>query len=250
MSKRALLMSSSKTGNLNYFQHAEDHIHALFEHKVLEILFIPYACVSCSFEDYEKTVQVPFKKLGYSIRSIHRYDDAIKAVKEAQAIAIGGGNTFALLHRLYEHNILTRIQMQVNEHSIPYISWSAGTNVANPTLRTTNDMPIIQPLSFKALNIIPFQMNPHFISEKQLGYNIESREDRIQEFLTLHPHEGMLALKEGSSLFVENERGTILGSQDALHFQYAREIQAIPPQSSFLLNSIHPNTPIESSSIF
>ncbi len=102
---------------------------------------------------------------------------------------------------------------------IPYIGWSAGSNVANPTIRTTNDMPIIEPPSFTALGIIPFQLNPHFISGKPAGHNGESREERLEEFLAINPSENLMALPEGSALLVEGQQGKILGEPGALHFK-------------------------------
>lgn len=236
--KRALLMSSSRMGSLGYLEHADEQLHTLFQRQPIEILFIPYAAVSFSFDNFEAIVKTAFSRLGYSVKSIHHFSDPIQAVKNAQAIAVGGGNTFALLNRLYENNLVELISNRVNSGEIPYVGWSAGSNVATPTIRTTNDMPIVEPPSFNALNIAPFQVNPHFISGKPTGHNGESREERLNEFLTLNSNEELLALYEGSALYIEGHHGRILGEKEALWFKSPETIATIAPESTFDLAMI------------
>lgn len=236
--KRALLMSSSRMGQLGYLEHAEQQLHTLFRHDAQEVLFIPYAAVSFSFDEFERIVKTAFEGFGYGLKSIHHFSDPVAAVKKAKAIAIGGGNTFALLNRLYQSNIVETISQRVNQGELPYVGWSAGSNVATPTLRTTNDMPIVQPPSFNALNIAPFQMNPHFISGKPVGHNGESREERLNEFLALNPAEELLALYEGSALYIENEQGRILGDKEGLWFRSPTQIDKIAPETPFELSMI------------
>lgn len=160
------------------------------------------------------------------------------AVKNAKAIAVGGGNTFALLNRLYQSNIVELISQRVNDGELPYVGWSAGSNVATPTIRTTNDMPVVQPPSFNALNIAPFQMNPHFISGKPVGHNGESREERLNEFLSINAGEELLALYEGSALYIENQQGRILGEKEGLWFRAPNQIDNIAPNQPFELSMI------------
>lgn len=236
--KRALLMSSSRMGNLGYLEHADEQLHTLFQRQPVEVLFIPYAAVSFSFDYFEEIVKTAFSRLGYSLKSIHHSSDPVEAVKTAKAIAVGGGNTFALLNRLYENNLVELISSRVNRGEIPYVGWSAGSNVATPTIRTTNDMPIVEPPSFNALNIAPFQINPHFISGKPAGHNGESREDRLNEFLTLNSNEELLALYEGSALYIEGSHGRILGEKDGLWFKSPETITTIAPGSTFDLEMI------------
>ncbi|MEX6224112.1 dipeptidase PepE [Providencia hangzhouensis] len=235
---KALLMSSSRMGNMNYLEHADEQIHRLLQHKKQNILFIPYAAVTFSFDKFEAIVQPVFRALGYELKSIHHFSDPISAVREAQAIAIGGGNTFALLKRLYDAKIVDVISQRVKQDGVPYMGWSAGSNVATPTIRTTNDMPIVQPPSFNSLNISPFQINPHFISGKPVGHNGESREERLNEFLTINPTEELIALYEGTALFIENEQGTILGDQNALWLRGPDKIEEITTNQPFRLDMI------------
>ncbi|MGJ3352123.1 dipeptidase PepE [Providencia sp. Je.9.19] len=234
----ALLMSSSRMGQQGYLSHAHEQIHRLLQHKHQEILFIPYAAVSFSFDEFEKIVQPVFESLGYTLKSIHHFSDPIAAVNQAQAIAVGGGNTFALLKRLYDAQLIDLISQRVKHDNLPYIGWSAGSNIATPSIRTTNDMPIVQPPSFRALNLTPFQINPHFISGKPVGHNGESREERLNEFLTLNPNEELLALYEGTALLIENDQATILGDKNALWFKAPNQIDEIKTNQQFPLNMI------------
>lgn len=236
--KRALLMSSSRVGSMGYLEHAGAQLHALLEARPVDVLFIPFATVSSNFDDFEKRVQPAFARLGYGLKSIHHFSDPVAAVRNAQAIAVGGGNTFALLTRLYQAGIVDLISQRVNDGELPYVGWSAGSNVATPTIRTTNDMPIVQPPSFSALNIAPFQINPHFISGKTAGHNGESREDRLNEFLAYNPQEQLLALYEGSALYIENAQGRILGEKEGLWFKGPDNIEKIAPNAPFDLSMI------------
>ncbi|EEE1293631.1 dipeptidase PepE [Salmonella enterica] len=236
--KRALLMSSSRMGQLGYLEHAEQQLHTLFQHDAEEVLFIPYAAVSFSFDDFESIVKTAFERYGYGLKSIHRFSDPVTAVKNAKAIAVGGGNTFALLNRLYESNIVELISQRVNDGELLYVGWSAGSNVATPTIRTTNDMPVVQPPSFNALNIAPFQMNPHFISGKPVSHNGESREERLNEFLSINAGEELLALYEGSALYIENQQGRILGEKEGLWFRAPNQIDNIAPNQPFELSMV------------
>ena len=239
--KKALLMSSSRKGSMGYLEHATEQIHAILQHKKQNVLFVPYAAVTFSYENYMERVQPVFEKLGYGVHSIHLQKDPIAAVMQADAIAIGGGNTWALLRRMYDAEILGAIRERFS-NGVPYIGWSAGSNVANPTIRTTNDMPVIAPPSFRALGLIPFQINPHFISGKPAGHNGETREERLEEFLAINPQENLLALPEGTALFVEGDKAQILGEFDALHFKRDAQnkmlIEKIPTNRPFALSSI------------
>lgn len=235
--KKLLLMSSSRKGCLGYLEHADDQIHAILEKKPTRVLFIPYAGVASSHDDYEKMVKPVYERLGYELVSIHHFDDARAAVESAEALAVGGGNTFTLLKRLYDNGLVEAMRERV-EAGIPYMGWSAGTNVACPTIRTTNDMPIVEPPSFNALNLVPFQINPHFISGKPAGHNGESREERLAEFLVMNPAKQVLAIKEGTALFCEGDSATVLGEFDALVFGRDNAVRTFVSGFQFDLGSI------------
>jgi dipeptidase E len=217
MKQRILLMSSSRKDRLGYLEHASEQIHAVLRREPKKVVFVPYAGVSFSFDTYENMVKPVFEKLGYALESLHHSKDPRATIESADAIAVGGGNTFALLKRMYDADIVDAIRAKVAQGT-PYIGWSAGTNVACPTIRTTNDMPVVQPPTLQALGLVPFQINPHFISGKPEGHNGESREERLAEFLELNKSEHVLALPEGSALFSNGVEGSILGERGALHF--------------------------------
>lgn len=234
--KKVLLMSSSRQGNQGYLEHAGEQIHSVLQHQGQQVLFIPYAAVTFSFDDYLARVKPVFTALGYGLNSIHQAADPLAAVNAAQAIAVGGGNTWALLRRMYDADLVAAIRQRVLE-GVPYIGWSAGSNVACPTIRTTNDMPIIAPPTFDALNLVPFQINPHFISGKPPGHNGETREERLAEFLAINPQENLLALPEGSALLVEDDRAKVLGEQGGVVFTLQGD-RKLPVGQSFNLSSI------------
>ncbi|SPD66519.1 Peptidase E (plasmid) [Cupriavidus taiwanensis] len=237
MTQRILLMSSSRKDNLGYLEHAGEQLHTLLKHEPRKVLFVPFAGVTFSFDTYEGMVRPVFEKLGYALESIHHSADPLHAVQQAEAIAVGGGNTFALLKRLYDAGIVEAIRAKVRAGT-PYVGWSAGSNVACPTIRTTNDMPIVQPPSLRALGLVPFQINPHFISGKPAGHNGESREERLAEFLHINAPEQVFALPEGSALYSDGTTGLVLGERNALWFPAEGKVETIREGEAFALSQI------------
>lgn len=244
--RRVLIQSSSRYHNSGYLDFAGDQYETLFGKEKYEILFIPYAKVAGTYDAYEKQVQDAFKPYGHKIVSIHRFKDPQKAVREAKAIAVGGGNTWALVTRMYEAGIIDLIRERVNA-GVPYCGWSAGGNVACPTLRTTNDMPIAEPPSFNTFGFIPFQTNPHFISGGTQGLNNETREDRLEEFLWYNKDEEVIGLPEGTALFVTGEYDCeVIGPKDSEALYWFRQsekgmkLERIPLGTKFDLRKIVP----------
>ncbi|MBS5218075.1 MAG: dipeptidase PepE, partial [Sutterella wadsworthensis] len=244
--RRVLIQSSSRYHTSGYLDFAGDQYEQLYGSTKHEILFIPYAKVAGTYDAYEKQVQDAFKPFGHKIISIHRFKDPQKAVREASAIAVGGGNTWALVTRMYEAGIIDLIRDQVNG-GIPYCGWSAGGNVACPTLRTTNDMPIAEPPSFNTFGFIPFQTNPHFISGGTQGLNNETREDRLEEFMWYNKDEEVIGLPEGTALFVTGEHNCeVIGPKDSDALYWFRQapkgmtLSRIPLGTKFDLREIRP----------
>jgi dipeptidase E len=126
----------------------------------------------------------------------------VQAVRFAAAIVVGGGNTFHLLSRLYAAGLLETIGACVRSGT-PYIGWSAGSVVACPSIATTNDMPIIEPPSLRALGLVQFQINAHYTDAHPPGHQGETRAERIAEFLSLQPAVTVVGLREGSLLQVD-----------------------------------------------
>ena len=231
--KNALLISASSYQDTGYLRHCKNWVKEfLGECGKEEILFIPYAGVRRTNDEYEQKVIDRLK--NSNIKSIHHYEDKISAIKNARSIAVGGGNTFMLLYTLYKLNLVEPIKEAV-ANGAKYFGWSAGANIAGKTMMTTNDMPIIMPKSFDSLNIFPYQINPHFISGKLAGHNGESREERLEEFLIANPKETIYALPEGTALLIENSEAQVIGHSEILKFEYQKEIEKIEVGTKFSL---------------
>lgn len=201
-----LLLSSSRADNSDYLAPGLAQINEILG-DIKRVLFIPYAGVSVGYDAYQQMVQSALGAIGITVDSIHQFENPQAAVKQAQAIVIGGGNTFHLLHQLYQQQLLNLICEKVTTGT-PYIGWSAGSNVAGQSIRTTNDMPIIEPPSFNALNLLPFQLNPHYTDFKPAGFHGETRDMRLNEFMLLNPTTPIVGLPEGTALCL---RGNQLG---------------------------------------
>ena len=229
--KNALLISASSYQDTGYLRHCKNWVKDfLGESGKEEILFIPYAGVRRSNDEYEQKVIDRLK--NKNIKSIHHYEDKIPAIKNANSIAVGGGNTFMLLYTLYKLNLIEPIKEAV-ANGAKYFGWSAGANIAGKTMMTTNDMPIIMPKSFDSLNIFPYQINPHFISGKLAGHNGESREERLEEFLIANPKETIYALPEGTALLIADNEAEVIGHSEILKFEYQKEIEKIEVGTKF-----------------
>ena len=229
--KNALLISASSYQDTGYLRHCKNWVKDfLGESGREEILFIPYAGVRRTNDEYEQKVIDRLK--NKNIKSIHHYEDKISAIKNASSIAVGGGNTFMLLYTLYKLNLIEPIKEAV-ANGAKYFGWSAGANIAGKTMMTTNDMPIIMPKSFESLNIFPYQINPHFISGKLAGHNGESREERLEEFLIANPKDTIYALPEGTALLIEGSEAEVIGHSEILKFEYQKEIEKIEVGTKF-----------------
>ena len=210
MSRNLLLISTSTTHGTGYLEHAEEEVKALLEGKK-SLLFIPYARPGgISHSDYTATVRAAFAKWDISVTGVHEHDDPVKAVHEAEAVFIGGGNTFVLLRNLYANKLVAPLQQRVLK-GMPYMGTSAGTNVAGKTIGTTNDMPIVHVKTFDALQLVPFNINPHYQDPVEHSTHMgETRETRIAEFHH-HNRQPVVGLREGSMMRVQGDHVTLKG---------------------------------------
>jgi dipeptidase E len=231
MSTRALLLSSSRVHGGGYLDHAESEIKGHLT-GVSRILFVPYALQDR--DGYANTARTKFKAMGFELDSIHEADDPKRAVEQAQAMFIGGGNTFRLLKALYELDLLDTIRQRA-ESGMPYIGASAGSNVAGLTIRTTNDMPIVQPPSFNALGLVPFQINPHYIDADPSSTHMgETREQRLREYLEENTVP-VVAIREAAMLHVKDGVVTLKGKARARIFKRDQEPYEAEPGSVIIL---------------
>lgn len=233
---KLLLISNSTNAGEAYLEYPMPDIRRFLGTMPVKALFIPYAAVTFSYDEYEKKVKNRFNEIGHDIISIHHFDDPAGAVKDAQAIVVGGGNTWMLLKMLREKGLTGIIRERVKA-GLPYIGWSAGSNVACPTIRTTNDMPVAEPDSFEAFNLIPFQINPHYLDANPAGHAGETREQRILEFIEVNPGIFVVGLREGTMLLVENSNIELIGKRKARIFTKGEEpVEKEPGENiSFLL---------------
>lgn len=208
---KLLLISNSTNAGEEYLKYPVGNIGRHLQ-GVCEIVFVPYAAVTFSYDEYERKVQKRFDEIGIRVRSIHRAADPRKAIREAEAICVGGGNTFALAKKMQEQGLMTAILRKIKDGT-PYVGWSAGSNVCCPTICTTNDMPIVEPQSFKAIGAVRFQINPHYLDANPEGHAGETREQRILEYIEANPRRYVVGLREGCMLRIENGRLELIGSR-------------------------------------
>jgi len=236
MTRRLLLLSSSRDANGVFLLHSSSAIRSILGDAIRRVLFIPYAGVSISHADYAERAAVPFAALGYELQSITDAPDPIQAVAQAEAIVVGGGNTFQLLATLYERELIDAIRARVHA-GVPYIGWSAGAVISAPTMGTTNDMPIIEPRSLRALNLIPFQINAHYTDFHPPGHQGETRAERLEEFVAVNRTVRVLGLREGCSLRITDDAIALngLGSAPVFFYGAPRVEYAAGDDISFLL---------------
>jgi dipeptidase E len=223
--RRLLLLSNSTNHGAGYLDHAIDAIGS-FLGPVRRVLFVPFALRD--WTAYTAKARERLGRAGIEVKGATADAQALAAVEDAEAVFVGGGNTFRLLDRLQRSGLLETLRRRAAA-GMPYLGASAGTNIAAPTIKTTNDMPIVQPAGFSALGLVPFQINPHYIdadpSSRHMG---ETREERLREFLEEN-EVPVLAMREGAWLRVEGERARLEGTNGARLFRRGAEPEEVAP---------------------
>ncbi len=195
-----------------YLEYPKNEIKKFLGEKPVTAVFIPYAAVTFSFDEYCEKVETRFAEVGHHIKGIHTFPDPVKAVQKAKAIVVGGGNTWQLVRMMHDKKLMNPIREKIY-NGVPYIGWSAGANVACPALSTTNDMPITDPKGFDCIGAVPFQINPHYLDANPENHAGETREQRILEFLELNPDVNVVGLREGTMLKLENKKIELIGDK-------------------------------------
>lgn len=213
--RRLLLISNSTLHGSGYLDHAEDEIQS-FLGAESRVLFVPYAMYDR--DAYAALARKRFAAMGHTLESAHEPGSSID---RADAVFVGGGNTFRLLDALYHHDLLEPIRRQVG-HGMPYIGSSAGSIVACPTLKTTKDMPVIEPPSFDALGLVPFQISPHYLDPDPVSTHMgETQEERILQYLEENDRQ-VVGLREGAMLRIEGSSVVLKGRAAARLFARGR----------------------------
>jgi dipeptidase E len=237
-----LLLSNSKREGSGYLEWALPHLREFFVPAgVRRILFVPYAGITSSTEEYLAKVAPPFAQLGIECDSVDAAPDPVAAVLAAQAVVVGGGSTWKLLRDVRARGLLRVIRARALG-GMPYAGWSAGANLACPSLMTTNDMPICDPQGFGALGFVPFQINPHYLHGNPPGFKGETREERITEFGTLNPDTWVAGLREGTGFVVDDGTLRLIGPHECRVFRHGLDPREVAPTEdfAFLLDSAPP----------
>ena len=221
--KNLLLISNSTMRGEAYLGWCKDMIADFCKrHNVKSVLFVPYAGVSlspdgleASYNAYEAKVAKVYAEFGVTLTSVHHAADPVKAVYEAECVAVGGGNTFHLVRELHRQGLMQAISRRATA-GMPYMGWSAGSNVAGPTLCTTNDMPIVEPASFDCMGLVPFQINPHYTDFFDPKHGGETRDDRLKEYIMVNPTAVVAAIREATALLLEDGKLSLIGKDNKM----------------------------------
>lgn len=229
---RLLLLSNSTNPGEAYLSYPKQTIKSFLGNRTHNIVFIPYAAVTFSYDEYVNKVNDSLGEVGITVKGIHTYDNKKEALLSADVIMVGGGNTWKLTRTLQENDLIDTIRKKVNAGT-SYIGWSAGSNLACPSLRTTNDMPITAPLSFDTLNLIPFQINPHYLDAHPESHGGETREMRINEFIIENPSVYVVGLRESTILHYEDGKLSLIGDRPARIFKFGQEAYELTSKDDF-----------------
>jgi dipeptidase E len=244
---KLLLISNSTNYGESYLMWCQTHIELFCQQSGLSadsnFLFFPFAGIKISgigypesYNAYEERVQGVFTGWGYKqLHSIHHFkkEEMKGMIDKADCIVVGGGNTFQLFAEMHKFSLMEKVREKICKGT-PYIGWSAGSNLACPTLCTTNDMPIVQPKSFDGLNLIPFQINPHYLDpnptiDDMIKHGGETRLDRLNEYLTVNQETTVVGLREATALWINDDKMTLRGGKKMLVLQYGKEKYNVEP---------------------
>ena len=220
-----LLLSNSVAPGMGFLEHATEAIRAILGDRA-SVVFVPFA--SGDPAGYTRVMREALGRIGIRVTSLHEADDVTGTVKDAEAVFVGGGNSFRLLQTLSRLGGLDPLREAVQRHDVPYLGASAGSNLACPTIRTTNDMPIVEPGTLSALGLIPFQLNPHYLDpDPASDHQGETRQQRLEEFLEENDVP-VLGLREGSWLRVSGQLATLGGRSTGRLFLRNAEPADVP----------------------
>lgn len=228
--KKIIIASTSTLHDQLYLEYLLPALQSHFKN-CKSILFIPYARPGgISHDEYTQKVAETFQVINISVKGIHEFENVETAIKNAEGIFTGGGNTFLLVSQLYKNNVMQLLSETV-KNGTPYLGTSAGSNICGLSMQTTNDMPIVYPPSFQTLGLVSFNLNPHYLDtdleSKHMG---ETREERIEEFHAFNTIP-VLGLREGSWLEVKGEKITLKGNLSARLFQKNQLPTELDPES-------------------
>jgi dipeptidase E len=224
---RLLLLSNGQQSGMAPLEHARAEIDEVLD-RARTVVFVPYASVRREYDRYLDAVAPVLGGLDREVTGSHAATDPVAAIRAADAIAVGGGNTWQLLRMVRDLGLLPAIRERVRA-GVPFVGWSAGANLACPTIGTTNDMPITDPGGTDALGLVGWQINPHYVHGNPPGFEGETREERILEYLELHPGAIVTGLREGTMFRIDGRTVRYSGPETVrifCHGQAPRELGA------------------------
>ena len=233
--KNMILASSSSVYGSEFLEYLLPQLRTLFE-GVSQLLFIPYARPGgITHDEYTSHVEKAFNAIGIKAKGIHTFPNPKEAIENAEAIYTGGGNTFVLVDKLYEYNLMDVLKETI-ENGTPYLGTSAGTNICGVSMKTTNDMPIVELKKYTTLGLISFNINAHYIEPKRNStHKGETRETRIKEFHAYN-NTPVIGLKEGSWLSVNGNQVVLKGDLNAMLFEQGKRKKEVVPETDFSLS--------------
>lgn len=223
-----VLASTSSLYGGNFLEYLKEEIQILYN-GIDEIIFIPFARPGgISHDDYTQKVRAFFAEINIKVKGLHEFDDKIAALNDGKGFFTGGGNTFLLVKTLHEKELMQVLKENI-ENGKPYLGTSAGSNIGGLNMKTTNDMPIVYPPSFDTMGVVPFNINPHYLDPNpNLKHNGETRETRIQEFLTQNEVK-VIGLREGNWIRRIGDKITVEGSEMTRVFEKDKDTIEITP---------------------
>lgn len=232
---KVIIASTSTIHGSGFLEYLQPHLERQFK-SITNLLFIPYARPGgISHTAYTSIVGDALSSLPLSVQGIHEFDDPIKAIKDAEAIYVGGGNTFVLMDQLISIGLIDVLKAKVKAGT-PYLGTSAGSNIVGPNVKTTNDMPIVHPETLDALDLVPFNINPHYLDpDPDSKHKGETRETRIKEFHAYNDT-NVIGLREGSWIEVNGSACVLKGPMTARIFKKNTDPFEILPETD--LNEI------------
>jgi len=230
--KKIIIASTSTIHGSGYLEYLLPTLREHFKN-CTEIIFIPFARPSgITHDEYTAIAKKAFATININVKGLHEFKDFTNALKNAQGIFTGGGNTFLLVSQLYKQQILIPLKEAVT-NGVPYLGTSAGSNICGLTMNTTNDMPIVYPPSFSTLGYIPFNINPHYLDPDPTStHKGETRETRIKEFHKFNTVP-VVGLREGSWLYVSGNTIILEGTLDARVFEHNKLPYEVQPKHDF-----------------
>lgn len=221
-----LLLSNSTNYGESYMDWCKSVIADFVADAKQNIVFVPYAAVGFSYDTYTQKVNDALAEVNIKVQNLDNFTNKQEAIENCSAIFVGGGNTFHLLKQLQDLNVIEAIRSKVGENT-PYVGWSAGSNLASPTICTTNDMPIVEPDSFEALSLVNFQINPHYTEKTITDHGGESRLQRLKEYVAANQKSKVICLPESGYVHVEGSESVYYGEEIAKSLSYDGEEEIV-----------------------